>query len=123
MKKTSRILIIDDDRQVREMLRFRLEGEGYEIEEAADGASGLTLFQKKEFLLVITDLIMAGMEGVETIRKLKALKRDLKIIAISGGGRGDPADYLKIAKGMGADRTFSKPVDWEEMLAAVKELI
>ncbi|MBU0755721.1 MAG: response regulator [Planctomycetes bacterium] len=117
-----RILIIDDDEHVRSMLRFRLEDAGFKVEEASDGGAGLALHREKAFALIITDLIMSGVEGIETIRALKRNHQDVKIIAISGGGRVHPDEYLNIAKMLGAHRVFAKPVDWNELIDAVNDL-
>ena len=118
-----RILIIDDDIQIRQMLRQMLEREGYEVNDASNGAEGIELYRDAPFDLIITDIIMPEKEGLETIMELKGDFQYLKIIAISGGGRIDSKDYLKIAKKFGADRTFSKPFDREELLAAIEKLL
>lgn len=119
----SRVLIIEDDEQVRSMLRFRLEDAGHDVAEASEGGEGMALFKEAPFPLVITDLIMAGMEGIETIRTLKKTDTGVKLIAISGGGRADPHEYLEMAKALGADRVFAKPVDWDELIDSIGELI
>ena len=119
----SRILVIDDDAQIREMLRQMLEREGYEIAEASDGREGLKLYHEEPADLVIIDLIMPGKEGIETIRELKQDVPDVKIIAVSGGGKIAPEEYLYLAGKMGAQRTITKPVEREEMLKAVRELL
>jgi len=82
----ARILLIDDDAPVRRTLRKMLERQGYEVEEAPDGKAGLTLYQENPADLIITDLIMPEMEGIETIMELRRRFPDVKIIAMSGGG-------------------------------------
>jgi len=119
----ARILIIDDDTQFLLMLCRMLEREGYEVIGASDGKEGIRLFSEKPCDLIITDLIMPEKEGIETIRELRRDFPQVKIIAISGGGRVGPEDYLKIAGRLGAVRTFSKPVPREELLRAVRELV
>ena len=118
-----RILVIDDDTQFRQMLGQMLERAGYEVLEAANGKEGIELCQQAPTDLIITDIIMPEKEGVETIIELKRDFQDVKIIAVSGGGRADSKDYLKIAKRLGADRIFSKPFDREELLAAIEKLL
>lgn len=118
-----RILIIDDDEMIRELLRQILEKEGYEIIEASDGSKASLILSEKPTDLVITDIIMPDKEGIETIRELKKDYPNVKIIAMSGGGRIGPIPYLKIAKSMGACKTFTKPIHRLELIAAVKELI
>ena len=117
------ILIIDDDNQFRAILREMLERAGYEVVEASDGEEGIKLYREKVTDLIITDLIMPEKEGIETIVELRRDFPDVKIIAISGGGLLDPEQYLSIAKRFGAQYTFAKPVEREELLKAVSELL
>lgn len=117
------VLIIEDDNFVQQMLKQTFERAGYEVATASNGRIGLQLFQYKPFDVVITDLIMPDMEGIETIAHLRKNKADVKVIAISGGGRNNPDDYLHLAKKLGAARTFAKPVDRDELLKAVKDLV
>ena len=117
------ILVIDDDETIRELLRAILEREGYRVLEAPDGGEGLKQFTETPTDLVITDLIMPGKEGIETIRDLRRKFPDVKIIAVSGGGRIGPDSYLKMAKGVGALRTLSKPFDRTVLLETVEEVI
>ncbi len=117
------ILIIDDEPQVRLMLRMKLEAHGYEVKDADDGRKGLRLYREDPTDLIITDLIMPEKEGIETISEVKSEFPDVKVIAISGGGRFGPDGYLDIAKGIGAERTFSKPIELNELIKAVEELI
>ena len=117
------ILVIDDDKNIRLLLRAVLEREGYQVLEAPDGDKGVSEFKKSPTDLVITDLIMPGKEGIETIRDLRREFPNVKIIAVSGGGRIGPDCYLKMAKGVGALRTLSKPIDRMGLLQAVQEVM
>jgi CheY-like chemotaxis protein len=117
------VLIIEDDEFVQNMLKQTFERAGYEVARASNGRSGLQLYQCKPFDVVITDLIMPEMEGIETISSLRKNNPDVKVIAISGGGRNNPEDYLELARKLGAQSTFTKPIDRRKLLAAVKELI
>jgi DNA-binding response OmpR family regulator len=119
----SQILIIDDDTQVRLLLRKLLDHEGYEVREASNGKAGMKLNRENPADLVITDLIMPEKEGLETIMELRKKFPEVKIIAISGGGRNGPEDYLPMAKELGAQLTFTKPFELKEMLAAVQKLL
>lgn len=118
-----RILIIEDDEFVQQMLKQTFERAGYEVATASNGRIGLDLYQSTSFHVVITDLIMPDMEGIETITHLRKKNPDVKIVAISGGGRNNPQGYLFLAEKLGAARTFTKPVDREELLTAVKDLV
>jgi DNA-binding response OmpR family regulator len=118
-----RILVIDDDDQMRTLLRQVMEWAGYEVIVAGDGREGMQKQRKNAADLVITDLIMPEQEGLETITSLKKEYPGIKIIAISGGGRIGPEAYLPAAQELGADRVFSKPFDVRELAEAVKELL
>ncbi len=117
------ILIIDDELQIRLMLRKLFESEGYTVTEASDGIGGIKRYHENPADLIITDLIMPEKEGIETIRELKKKYPDVKIIAMSGGGKGNPDGYLNLAKKLGAIQTFEKPIRKEELLKAVNNLI
>jgi CheY-like chemotaxis protein len=120
----ARILLIDDDDQFRTLLRKMLEKAGYkDIEEANDGSVGVKLFRQRPFDLVITDIIMPDKEGIETIIELTGDYPQLKIIAMSGGGRVGPQDYLETAKRLGANRTLAKPFNYSELVETVNELL
>lgn len=118
----TRILLVDDDESLRKMLRITLAKMGYHVIEAANGNEALRLCQVEIPDLVLTDLIMPEKEGLETITELRRLYPGLKIIAMSGGGRGSAVDYLKFAAKMGASRTLHKPFSNEAMVAAITEV-
>jgi DNA-binding NtrC family response regulator len=118
-----RILIIDDDHQFRLMLRRLLEKEDYEILEATDGNMGIDVYRHFPCDVVITDIIMPEKEGVETIVSLRKEYPDLKIIAISGGGRNAPCDYLMLAEKLGAQAIMEKPLDRTRLLAILEKMI
>jgi len=117
------ILIIDDDTEIREVLRQILERAGYEVMEASDGREGINLYRERQADLIITDIVMPKKDGLETITDLKVEFPGSKIIAISGGGRLDPKPYLELAEGFGADRLLTKPFGHEELLEAVQALL
>lgn len=118
-----RILVIDDDWQMREMMHQALDRAGYDVVDAANGKIGMNIQRQEPVDLVITDLIMPEKEGIETIRELRRDFPGLKIIAISGGGRAGADGYLSVAKTIGADRTLSKPFDLKQILDTVGELL
>jgi CheY-like chemotaxis protein len=123
MQVMERILIIDDEPQIRSMLTLMLEREGYEVVEAPDGADGIKIYRQNPADLIITDLIMPNKDGIGMIIDLKKEFPDVKIIAMSGGGLNKPDGYLKGAKKLGAACTLTKPIDREEMLKAVREIL
>jgi len=119
----ARILIIDDESQIRSMLRLMLERVGYEVDEAPDGLEGIRQYREDPADLIITDLIMPNKDGIGMIIDLKKEFPKVKIIAMSGGGVNRPEGYLDGAKKLGATRTLTKPIDRDEMLKAVKETL
>jgi len=119
----ARILVIDDDEQVLDMLYESLTREGYDVLRASNGEQGLRLYRQEHVDLIITDIIMPEKEGIETIIELRQDFPDVKIIAMSGGGRIGTKDYLHLAKIFGVQRTFTKPVAREQLLDAITELL
>jgi DNA-binding NtrC family response regulator len=114
------ILIVDDDTQIRKLLRITLEKEGYHIDEASNGNQALKRFHENPPDLVIMDLIMPEKEGIETISEIQKQYPETKIIAISGGGRLNPKNYLDLAEKMGAHKTLAKPFTKNQVIEAVK---
>lgn len=120
----ARIVLIDDDEDVRRTLVRMLEVAGHEVHEATDGDSGLELCTRVDPQLVITDILMPEKEGIETIMTLKRDHPALKIIAISGGGRsGGGMDFLDMARSLGADEVLQKPFRRAELLDLMNRLL
>ena len=117
------LLLVDDDEAFRSMLRRALQRRGHDVIEAAEGGAALSALSGATVDLVITDIIMPDMEGIETIRALRRTYPNLKIIAMSGGGRMQPDGYLKAAKALGAFRVLSKPFDNEQLFTAIEEAL
>ncbi|MBF0371017.1 MAG: response regulator [Magnetococcales bacterium] len=122
MKK---ILIIDDDPDCREGLKNLLERAGYAVEVAEDGLEGMATFRNHPADVVITDIIMPRMDGLETIRAIRTQKTDQPhIIAISGGSLHlNPSFSLKSAGLIGADRALEKPFSREQLIGAIEGCI
>lgn len=123
LKPMSSILLVEDDEGTRSMLRRALQQAGYNILEAEDGRVAFKLLADQSVDLVITDIIMPEVEGIELMRMLRTSKPRLPVIAISGGGRMGPEGYLHLAKTIGAAKILAKPFEVEELLAAIKELL
>lgn len=120
----TKILIIDDDPQVRGMLREAFKEANYEVVEAQDGAEGLKKIKETPVALVVTDILMPQQEGLETIRALRLECPDVKIVAISGGLTSfREIDVLHLARKTGAHRTFQKPFHLHELLEAIRLLL
>jgi len=118
------ILIADDDENVRTLLRRSLQAEGYHIEICNDGSSALRVFTSGKFELVITDLHMPGMHGIDLIYQIRDRAPKVPIIAISGGSTGDDfiaaSEDLKTAATEGADLIIPKPCDIDYLLEKVE---
>ena len=119
----ARILVIDDDPQIRMLLRELLEREAYEVLDAFNGFEALEIFSHNTIDLVITDIVMPDMDGLEVMIRLRKTHPELKVIAISGGARIRPQSYLDLADSLGADATLTKPMDMNVVLKTVKELL
>jgi CheY-like chemotaxis protein len=119
----AKILVVDDDEQVRDVFKRTLEAHGHEVREAGDGRSAMRSYREQPADLVILDIIMPEQDGLETILDLRRDFPEAKIIAISGGGRASAQGYLRPAKILGADRAYSKPLAPNELLAAIEQLL
>ena len=120
---TVSILVIDDDEAMRSTVRKILEREGYEVREARDGEEGLRLFRQRAADVVVTDLIMPGKEGIETIVELREEAPDIRILVISGGGTMLLDSTLSDAEAMGADASLPKPFTVDQLRKAVAGLL
>jgi len=118
-----KVLVIDDDQDFRKMLCARLIKAGYTVLEAENGLKGLQLYRDEPVGLVITDIIMPEKEGMETILELKRVNPKVRIVAISGGGRSTPEDYLNIAEYFGAVKSFMKPFDMNDFISTLDNLV
>jgi CheY-like chemotaxis protein len=117
------LILIEDDETLRQMLARMLDRHGFAVREADNGLEGLKLMRELPAPLVVTDLIMPEMEGIETIRHLRRLYPDTKIVAMSGGGKVGAKCYLAVARQLGANRTLAKPFKPEQLLRMVAELL
>lgn len=113
------ILVIDDEVEMRQVIARALQGAGHTVHEAADGCSGLELFRDVHPALVIADIVMPEMEGIETIRRLRRDGSGVPIVAISGN---NPL-YLHFATELGAAAALPKPFAVGELLTTVTALL
>ena len=116
-----KILIIDDEPDVREILRMWCEDEGHTVIEAENGRQGVEMQKRTSVDMLICDLIMPVQEGIETITLFRKEFPGVGIIAISGGGKIGPESYLEVARQLGAWRAFSKPLDVKRLIEALNE--
>ena len=118
-----RILLVDDDESFRRMIRLSLDKLGHEVVEARNGAEALTLMKEGPPDILITDIVMPEKEGLEIIDEVRRKHPNMKIIAMSGGGRVNASDYLRIARALGADVVLAKPFSVDEMTASLNNLL
>lgn len=116
-----RILVVDDEVQMRTMLDCMLQDAGYEVHTAEHGEEGLAKMRQHSFDLVITDMIMPVKDGLRFIMELLKDYPDLKILAISGGGAIKAERYLNMAGYLGDIATLEKPFKREVLLDLVKQ--
>jgi DNA-binding NtrC family response regulator len=115
----ARILVVEDDEQYRRLLERTLAHAGHTVSGFADGREALRAFQEGAFDLLLTDLIMPEKDGLELIIECHRIDPALRILAISGGGRGGPGDYLRAARVLGATEVLQKPFGNQALLDAV----
>jgi len=118
-----RVLIIEDEAELREMIKISLIRRKYTVMDASNGKEALTHFKPSMTDLVVTDLIMPEEDGLKVIMKLREIKPSLKIIAISGGGKAGPGGYLNLAKALGAHAVLSKPFSINDLISKIEELL
>lgn len=116
------ILVVDDDSVLRRTITLTLEGAGHSVLRCENGKKAVDFLMHEHADLLITDILMPEMDGVETIRAARQLQPRLPILAISGGGSFRPADYLGFARAFGATATLAKPFTPAELLALVARL-
>ena len=115
----AKILIVEDDDEVRDVLKTLLREEGHEVFEASDGNEAMEQFRLMPADLVILDIVLPDKEGLETIIDLRRTHPNVKIMAMSGGGRTSPQDYLDMAKRLGAVEVIAKPFSIDDFLRSV----
>ncbi len=118
----ARVLVVDDDENICRVVRRMLTAAGYEVEVAGNGQEALTKLSP-DVAVVISDVLMPEMDGIEMLRRLRKEVPNAKIISMSGGGIQDKEHVLEIAERLGAARTLSKPFTREELLNVVAAVL
>lgn len=126
------ILLIDDEEDVRDSVERILEMAGFDVEAVSSAEEGLARIGEKDFDLVITDIIMPGINGVDAIKCIRRTSPDIRVLAISGGGNFGldaykpeavtTAAYLQAATDAGADAILTKPFQKTELLQSIQRL-
>jgi CheY-like chemotaxis protein len=117
------ILVVDDDETARRALRRILLKLGHQVWDVADGDQALGLLADSRFDLVITDVYMAVVDGMELLLRIHQRRLDVPVVAISGGGFIATDDILAMAKGCGAAATLGKPFTPQQLGDAIEPLL
>lgn len=117
------LLLVDDDNDLRNLLERVLLRNAYRVHAAADGRQAIKLLGRERFDLVITDIIMPDVEGIELILKIRKDHPNLPVIAMSAGGRLHAEGYLKMARSLGANQILEKPFSIESLLDGIRKLV
>lgn len=118
--KRARVLVVDDDAAVRDLVAAMLETGGYPVAVASNGREALSMLASDGFEVIITDLVMPEQEGIETIKMIRRDYPTVKVIAMSGAFGGD---YLRIAGYLGAHSTIAKPLRIQTVLDTVESVL
>jgi len=119
----AKFLLVDDNEELLEVQEAFLSAHNQEVVTATNGRQALRVLDEEPVDVLVTDIIMPDMEGFETVMEVRKRFPKLPIIAVSGGGRVGPTDYLAMARSMGADSTLAKPVQPAALLAEAQWLL
>jgi CheY-like chemotaxis protein len=119
----ARILVVDDDRDLRGALVRILIKAGHEVVQAEDGGAALAAYRARPADVIITDMYMPAVDGVEVVVRLVDEFPDARLIVMSGGGQMEKEDVLDLARRLGARRTLAKPIDRVALLDAVNDVL
>ncbi len=114
-----RILVVDDEESIRDLCARVLARSGFQVTIAGDGEDAVRHLQDESFDLVISDIRMPGISGLDVLTTAKALHPSIAVVLITGFGT---AEALARANQSGADRILTKPFDAQELLATVREI-
>ncbi len=118
---SAKILVIDDEKDIRQLVAVMLESAGYAVTQAANGLNGLAQLQDAKFDLIITDVMMPGMDGWEVCRQVKAMPKMRNAAVIFLTVRNQPMDKIMGMEVTQADGYLTKPFDQQELLDVVTE--
>lgn len=119
-KKENRILIVEDEESLSELLRINLETEGYRVDVARDGKQAMESFSKKSFHLILLDIMLPKMDGITVCRKIRAENRNVPILFLTA--KNSSKDRIEGLR-MGGDDYLGKPFELEELLLRVEKLL
>lgn len=119
----TKVLVIDDEEDIRSVLTDMLSMSGHQVDAVEDGRKAKALYDKTDYDAVITDIIMPEQDGFEVILDFRNKNQLDRVIAISGGGRTSSEDYLNAANHLGVASIFSKPPNYRDLIAKVDEIV
>jgi DNA-binding NtrC family response regulator len=120
MKTQVRILVVDDEDGIRSALSDELTAKGYAVDEASDGDEAIACISKKAFDLVLLDLKMTRVDGLEVLKFIKKEFPTMKVIMTTGSA--DP-NVVRELKDLGADNYMSKPYDLDDLMLTIEEVL
>ena len=123
MGKLATVCVIDDDQLVRSTICSALEAAGFVTVEAEDGIAGLETIERTHARVAVIDIIMPTREGLDVIVDATRRFPELKVLAVTGGGRMGPTDYLDLALQLGAHDVLAKPFRNAELVKRVTQLM
>ena len=119
----AQVLVVDDDDQIRKLICLVLQQEGHTVVEASNGKKAIQHIQETVIDLVISDVVMPDMDGLELIKEIRRTLSGMKILAVSGAGKEGPGLYLSIADRFGADAILMKPFAPDQLIKKISALI
>ena len=119
----ARILVVDDDELMRDLMRLVLDAEQHVVEVVDSGEKGLEWLRRTPFDLMISDMALPGMDGLEVIQEVRKTYPEMKVVAITGWGDRAEQELFPLVRAMGVEYTFSKPFMIQEFLRGIAELL
>lgn len=119
-KQNKRVLVVDDEQGLRDLLHMTLEAEGYQVMTACDGLEALTLMEKEKFQLVITDIMMPNMDGIKLLEEIKKKDGQIEVIVVTGYGHIETVEH---ALKKGAYECILKPYSIDKIIKAVEKAL
>jgi CheY-like chemotaxis protein len=117
------ILVVDDSDELRGLMCDILRRAGHDVAAAADGVAAIRLVRERVPELLVSDIVMPEMDGLELIMKINKEYPQMKILAVTGGGATDPGLRLTLAKHFGAHDTLDKPFSLGDLIEKVSSLL
>ena len=119
----TKVLLVDDDRVIREALSKALQLQNFHVNSLSDGTKVISEIEENDYDIIVLDIVMPNKEGLETIQDVRSINTKIPILAVSGGGRTTPSSNLEIAKMMGANDTLLKPFDSFSLIQKINKIL